>query len=136
MRNPTTLAYIALIVVESIWWFSGLAVIGALLGLGGSAIPWVALLILFGFGAVAAWLFGGARGDATTVALYQGGVALLVVYLTVASATVGDTWSFKIAWPIDMFGATYDAESVADLIIALVASGAIWYRAQKLIAGG
>ncbi|MCH8909563.1 MAG: DUF4129 domain-containing protein [Chloroflexi bacterium] len=136
MRNPTTLAYIALIVVESIWWFSGLAIIGALLGLGGSAIPWVALLILFAFGAVAAWLFGGARGDATTVALYQGGIALLVVYLTVASATVGDTWSFKIAWPIDMFGATYDQEGVADLIIALVASGAIWYRAQKLIAGG
>ncbi|MCZ6538579.1 MAG: DUF4129 domain-containing protein [Chloroflexi bacterium] len=136
MRNATALSYISLVVVESILWFSGLAIIGAILGLGGSPIPWVALLILFGFGAIAAWLFGGARGDATTMALFQGGIALLVVYFTVASTTTGNAWSFKIAWPVDMFGGTYDAESVADLIVALVASGLIWYRAQKLIAGG
>lgn len=135
MRNPTLLSYVALVVVESIWWFSGLAIIGALVGLGGSPIPWFALLILFGFGVTAAWLFGGARSDATTIALYQGSVALLVVYLTVASATTGDTWSFKVAWPVDMFGGTYNSEDVVDLVIALVASGMIWYRAQKLVAG-
>ncbi len=137
MRSPLTVSYIALIIVESIWWFAGLAVIGAILGLGGSPIPWVALFILFALGAATAWIFGGAtRGDATTIALYQGGVALLAVYFTVASATVGDSWSLKIAWPVDMFGGTYNSESVADLIIALLAAGLIWYRAQKLIAGG
>ena len=136
MRNPAIISYIALIIVESIWWFAGLAIIGALVGLGGSPIPWVALFILFGFGAGAAWVFGGARGDATTLALFQGGVALVVVYLTVASATVGDTWSFKPGWPINMFAGDYEGAGVADLLIALIASGVIWYRTQKLIIGG
>ena len=136
MRNPLALSYVALIVVESIWWFSGLAVLGAVVGLAGSPIPWAALLFLFAIGAGSAWVFGGVRGDVTTIALFQGVVALVAVYLTVASATVGDTWSFKLGWPVDMLGATYNVEGVADLIIALVASGVIWYRAQKLVANG
>ena len=134
MRNRIALSHAALIVAESIIWFVGLAVVGSILGLGGSPIPWVILLILFGSGAASAWIFGGARGDATTIALVQGGVALVAVYLTMASTTVGDTWTFKIAWPIDMFGGSYDSEGVADLIIGLLASTAVWYRAQKLIA--
>ncbi len=134
MRNRIALSHAALIVAESIIWFAGLAVVGSILGLGGSPIPWVILLILFGSGAASAWIFGGARGDATTIALVQGGVALVAVYLTMASTTVGDTWTFKIAWPIDMFGGSYDSEGVADLIIGLLASTAVWYRTQKLIA--
>jgi hypothetical protein len=134
VRNRTTLSYIALIVSESIFWFAGLAVIGSILGLGGSPIPWLALLILFSSGAATAWVFGGSRGDAATAALFQGGVALIVVYFTVASVTVGDSWSFKIAWPVDMFGATYDSEGVADLIFGLIAALVVWYRSQKLIA--
>ncbi|MDA1280229.1 MAG: DUF4129 domain-containing protein [Chloroflexi bacterium] len=136
MRNPVLLSYLSLIVVESIWWFSGLAMFGAMTGLGGSPIPWFALLALFGLAFLAAWLFGGTRGDATTIALYQGTVALIAVYVTVASTNLGDSWSFKVAWPVDLFGGTYDAEGVADIVIALIASGFVWYRAQNLVAGG
>ena len=136
MRNPIALSYVALVVVESILWFSVLAAMGSSAGLDGSPIPWAALIILFAIGAGSAWFFGAARGDAPTIALLQGIVALVAVYGTVASATVGDTWSFKLAWPVDMFGATYNAEGVADLVIALIASGLIWYRAQRLVSSG
>ena len=63
MRNPIGVAYAALIVIESIWWFSVLAAIGAYLGFGGSPILWVNLLVLIGAGVISAWVFGGARGD-------------------------------------------------------------------------
>ena len=136
MRNPATIAYVALVVVESILWFSVLTIIGAPLGLGGSPIPWVALLFLFGIGMGSAWIFGGSKGDAITAALYQGVIALFTVYFTVATGTVGETWSFKIAWPVDMFGGTYGGEGAFDLIFGLIAVGALWYRSQSIVSGG
>jgi hypothetical protein len=136
MRNPLIISYSALIVIESIWWFSALAVFGGVTGLGGSPIPWFALLLLFGVGAGTAWVFGGTKSDAVTAAIYQGVIALVAVYLTVAVGTTGDSFSFKIAWPIDMFGGTYGGQGATDLIIALITSGMIWYRSQGIIAGG
>ena len=136
MRNPAIFAYGALVVVESILWFSVLTIIGTLLGLGGSPLPWAALLFLFGVGMGSAWIFGGSKGDAVTVALYQAAVALFAVYFTVASGTVGDTWSFKIAWPVDMFGGTYGGEGAFDLIFGLIAAAALWYRSQNIVSKG
>jgi hypothetical protein len=136
MRNPAIISYGSLVVVESIWWFAALAAIGGSLGMGGSPIPWAALLALTSIGIISSWVMGGAKGDATTIALLQGAVALVVVYFTVAAATTGDSWSFKIGWPVDMFGGTYPAADVTDLVIALVAASALWYRSQGLIAGG
>ena len=136
MRNPAIFAYGALVIVESILWFSVLTIFGTLLGLGGSPLPWVALLFLFGAGMGSAWVFGGSKGDVTTVALYQGIAALFAVYFTVAAGTVGDAWSFKIAWPVDMFGGTYGGEGAFDLIFGLIAAGALWYRSQNIVTGG
>ncbi|HIF72331.1 MAG TPA: hypothetical protein EYQ61_07250 [Dehalococcoidia bacterium] len=136
MRNPAVIAYGALVIVESIWWFATLAVIGGLLGLGGSPLPWLAVLVLLVFGAAAAWLFGGAKGDVASMAIYQAVIAVVVVYFAVAAVSLDDTWSFKVAWPVDMFGGTYSGEGVADLIIGLIAAGVLWYRSQHLVGGG
>lgn len=136
MRNPTLIAYSALVVIESIWWFTTLAVIGGLMGLDGAPLPWVAVLFLLGFGVVSAWLFGGAKGDVATMAIYQAVLAVVVVYFAVASVPLEGSWSFKVAWPVDMFGGTYSGEGVAKLMIGLIAAGALWYRAQNLVAGG
>jgi hypothetical protein len=136
VRNYVLIAYAALVVVESIWWFSILAVIGGMMGLGGSPVPWLSLMILFGIGTISSWLFGGMRGDASTIAIYQAVVALVAVYLTVATATLTDSWSFKIAWPVDAFGGTYGAEGAADVILGVIASVWVWFRAQGFIAGG
>ena len=136
MKNNTVVSYAALVVIESIWWFSALAVLGGMVGLGGSPIPWPSMLILFGVGIISSWLFGGMRGNATTLAMYQAGLAVVVIYLTLATATVTDSWSFKIAWPIDTFGGTYGAEGVADVLIGVIAAAWIWFRAQGIIAEG
>ena len=136
MRNPATLAFGALVIVESILWFSILTIMGSLVGLGGSPLPWVALLFLFAAGMGSAWVFGGSKGDATTVAMYQGAVALFAVYFTMAAGTVGDSWSLKVAWPVDMFGGTYGGEGAFDLIFGLIAAGALWYRSQNIVSGG
>ena len=136
MRTSEFYAYGALTLVESIWWFSTLATIGTLLGLGGSPIPWFTLVLLFAFGMGSAWVFGGAKSNITSSALYQAAFASIVVYLSVASTTIGETWSFKVAWPVDMFGGTYGSKGAADLVVATIAASLIWYRTQLIIAGG
>jgi hypothetical protein len=135
-RNYAVVSYGALVVVESICWFSLIAMIGGMVGLGGSPVPWPSLVALMGVGVVSAWLFGGANGDSTTIAMYQAVVALIAVYLALATATVTESWSFKIAWPVDTFGGTYGGEGVADVIIGVIAATWLWYRSQNLIVDG
>ena len=136
MRTSEFYAYGALTVVESIWWFSILAVVGTLLGLGGSPIPWVALFLLVVFGMGSAWVFGADKFDITSSAIYQAVFALIVVYFAVASTSIGETWSFKVAWPVDMFGGTYGSKGAADLVIATIAASFMWYRTQEIFGGG
>ncbi len=134
--NYAVVSYGALVVVESIWWFSLIAMIGGMVGLGGSPIPWPSLVALMGVGVVSAWLFGGAKGDSTTIAMYQAVVALIAVYLALATATVTESWSFKIAWPVDTFGGTYGGEGVADVAIGVIAASWLWYRSRNILASG
>ena len=136
MRTSQFYAYGALTVVESIWWFSILAVVGTLLGLGGSPIPWVTLFLLVVFGMGSAWVFGADKFDITSSAIYQAVFALIVVYFAVASTSIGETWSFKVAWPVDMFGGTYGSKGAADLVIATIAASFMWYRTQAIFGGG
>ncbi|HJP28382.1 MAG TPA: hypothetical protein QF694_06205, partial [Dehalococcoidia bacterium] len=63
MRNFPAVSYIALVVVESIQWFAVLAMIGGMIALGGSPIPWFALFLLFSVGMSSGWLFGGIKSD-------------------------------------------------------------------------
>ena len=136
MRTSEFYAYGALTVVESIWWFSILAVVGTLLGLGGSPIPWIGLFLLVVFGMGSAWVFGADKFDITSSAIYQAVFALIVVYFAVASTSIGETWSFKVAWPVDMFGGTYGSKGAADLVIATIAASFMWYRTQEIFGGG
>jgi hypothetical protein len=136
MRASAGVAYAALIIVESVWWFAVLATIGGMLGLGGSPLPWAAVLMLFAVGVSSAWLFGGMKGDSATIAIYQGVVALIAVYLAMANVAVAESWTFEIAWPVDTFGGTFGAEGVADVLIGVIAAGWIWYRSQNLVVGG
>ena len=135
-RNYDVVSYGALVIVESIWWYSLIAIIGGMIGLGGSPIPWPSLFALMGVGVVSAWLLGAAKGDSTTLAMYQAVVALLAVYLALATVTVTESGSFKIAWLIDTFGGTYSGEGVADVIIGLVSAIWLWFRSQNILAGG
>ena len=136
MRTSEFYAYGALTVVESIWWFSILATVGTLLGLGGSPIPWFTLFLLVAFGMGSAWVFGGDKFDIGSSAIYQAVFALIVVYFAVASTSIGETWSFKVAWPVDMFGGTYGSKGAADLVIATIAASFMWYRTQEIFGGG
>ncbi len=136
MRNYAIVSFSALVIVESVWWFAVLAAIGGMTDLGGSPIPWLSMLFLFAVGTFSSWLFGGMRGDKGTIALYQGGVALGAVYLVMSTATVSDSWSFNIAWPVDTFGGTYGAEGVVDVLLGVIASSWVWYRSQGFISGG
>lgn len=136
MRNYAIVSFSALVIVESVWWFAVLAALGGMAGLGGSPLPWASVLFLFVVATFSSWLFGGMRGDKGTIALYQGVVALVAVYLAMATVSVSDSWSFKIAWPVDTFGGTYGAEGVADVLLGVIASSWIWYRSQGFISGG
>ena len=136
MRTSEFYAYGALTVVESIWWFSIFAIVGTLLGLGGSPIPWFPLFLLVAFGMASAWVFGGDKFNISSRAIYQAAFALGVVYFAVACTSVGETWSFKVAWPVDMFGGTYGSKGAADLVIATIGASFMWYRTQSLFGGG
>lgn len=136
MKNYTVISHAALVVVESIWWFSLLAVFGGIMGLGGAPIPWPSIVVLFGVGVISSWLFGGMKGSASKLAIYQAALAVVAIYLTLATATLTDSWSFKIGWPIDTFGGTYGAQGVADVLIGVIAVAWIWFRTQGIIAEG
>ena len=136
MRNYKAVSYGSLVIVESIWWFSVLAVIGGMLGLGGAPLPWISVMFLLASGVFSAWLFGGVMGDTATVAIIQAFVALIVIYIALATVSVFDTWSFKIAWPVDTFGGTYGADGLVDVIFGVLSAGCLWYRAQGLVVEG
>tara|TARA_Y100000588_G_scaffold377757_1_gene457308 strand:+ start:424 stop:1833 length:1410 start_codon:yes stop_codon:yes gene_type:complete len=136
VRTSEFYAYGSLTVVESIWWFSILAIVGALLGLGGASIPWFALFLLVVFGMISAWVFGGDKFNISSSAIYQAAFALIVVYFVVASTSIGEGWSFKVAWPVDMFGGTYGSKGAADLVIATIAASFMWYRTQSIFGAG
>ena len=136
MRSYAIVSYASLVIVESVWWFVALAILAGMVGLGGSPLPWLAVLMLFSVGVGTSWLFGGMKRDPTTLAIYQAFVALLAVYLAMATVTVTDPWTFKIAWPVDTFGGTYGAEGVADVLIGVIAAAWIWYRAQGILVEG
>jgi hypothetical protein len=136
MRSYAIVSYAALVVVESIWWFSLLAMLGGMVGLGGSPLPWLAVLMLLGVGVGTSWMFGGMKRDATTLAIYQAFVALIVVYVAMGAATLTDPWTFKLAWPVDTFGGTYGSEGVADVIIGVIAASWLWYRSQGILVYG
>ncbi len=136
VHNYTAVSFGSLVIVESIWWFSILAVIGGLLGLGGAPLPWISVMFLLASGVFSAWIFGGVKGDTATVAIGQAFVALIVFYFALATVSVFETWSFKIAWPVDTFGGAYGADGVVDVMFGVLSAVCLWYRAQGLVMEG
>jgi len=130
------LAYGSLIVVESVIWFSVLTIIGGIGGLGGSPIFWPVLAIVFALGTYSGWVFGGSRADAVTVAAFQAVLAIVVVYMTVSLSAINADFRMYMVWPVDMFGGTFDAAQVVEIVIALATVVLVWFRTQTIISDG
>ncbi len=124
----------ALAVSDSIWIYAIMAVAGLTIGLGGSPISWAALLAFYAFAMFVSWVFMGLRGSAAALAIMEGLVGLVAVYLTVAAGSFHADRSFDMAWAVKLAGADLDATAVVGAVFSLIALLLLWRRAVTVVA--
>lgn len=125
--------YVAIAVAESVSVYAVLGMLGIVLGLGGSPMPWHFIAIVYVAGLASAWLTGGLRGSPATLALIFGGIGFVVIYFAVSSATVSPSGRFEFNWLFNLVGRELVADEAVSLIIATVTSVVIWRRSSTLV---
>lgn len=125
--------YVAIAVAESVSVYAVLGMLGIVLGLGGSPMPWHFIAIVYVAGLASAWLTGGLRGSPATLALIFGGIGFVVIYFAVSSATVSPSGRFEFNWLFNLVGRELVADEAVSLIIATVTSVVIWRRTSTLV---
>ena len=129
----TQVVFIAISVAESVAVYAILGALGLMLGLGGSPMPWHFVLMVYAAGLLSAWLTGGLKGSAATLALIYAGIGIAVTYLAVSSATVSPSSRYELNWLILLFGRDLVVDEAVSIIIAAVTTVAIWRRASTLV---
>ncbi len=124
----------ALAIAESIWIYGALAVIGLLVGLGGSPLTWFGVFALYLAGMFIGWLTMGLKGNKATLAILEGLAGVVVIYLTVASGTFYPDRAFDMAWAAKMTGADLEAQAFAGVIFSLIAAIFVWRRTIGIVA--
>lgn len=130
-RNQVVFAAIA--VAEGIVIYSILAIIGAGLGLEQTPLHWATLVVLYLAGMVAAWVVGGLRGSAVSIALWYGTAGLAGIYLIVATTRFSNSFEFDLAWVYHLFNRDLTGEGVAALVMALITAVVIWRRTSGIV---
>lgn len=125
--------YVAIAVAESVSVYAVLGMLGIVLGLGGSPMPWHFIAIVYVAGLASAWLTGGLRGSPATLALIFGGIGFVVIYFAVSSATVSPSGRFEFNWLFNLVGRELVADEAVSLIIATVTSVVIWRRSSTVV---
>ena len=125
--------YVAIAVAESVSVYAVLGMLGIVLGLGGSPMPWHFIAIVYVAGLASAWLTGGLKGSPATLALIFGGIGFVVIYFAVSSATVSPSGRFELNWLFNLVGRELVADEAVSLIIATVTSVVIWRRTSTLV---
>ena len=129
----TQVVYIAIAVAESVSVYAVLGVLGLVLGLGGSPLPWHFIAIVYVAGLAAAWLTGGLRGSPATLALIFGAIGFAVIYVAVSSATVSPSGRFELNWLFQLVGRNLVADEAVSLVIATITCVVIWRRTSTLV---
>lgn len=129
----TQVVFVALAVAESVTAYAILGMLGLMLGLGGSPLPWHFALMVYAGGLGAAWITGGIRGAPATLALVFGAVGLGVVYLAVSSATISVAGRYELNWLVRMLARDLTADEAVSIVIAAIACVLIWRRTSTLV---
>ena len=125
--------FAAIAVAEGIVIYSILAVIGAGLSLDHTPLHWATLVVLYLAGMVAAWVVGGLRGSAASIALWYGTGGLAAIYLVVATTRFDSSFEFDLAWVYHLFNRDLTGEGVAALLMALITAVVIWRRTSGIV---
>ena len=125
--------YVAIAVAESVSVYAVLGMLGIVLGLGGSPMPWHFIAIVYVAGLASAWLTGGLKGSPATLALIFGGIGFVVIYFAVSSATVSPSGRFEFNWLFNLVGRELVADEAVSLIIATITSVVLWRRTSTLV---
>lgn len=132
--NRGRLLFLALSVVDASWVFAAAATFGLLFGLGTSPLSWPVMIAVLGISMFAGWIAVGVRGDFITVALLQGGVGLIAVYMAVglrsAEGVAGVEWSWLPRLVHGDLGQAGGAAAVIALLFAIF----LWRRGLRAIA--
>jgi len=125
--------FTAISIAESVIVFTILAIIGAGLSLDHTPLHWATLAVLYLAGMITSWVVGGLRGGIGSIALIYGTAGLVAIYATVATTRLDDGFIFDLAWIYHLFNRDLTGESVATLIMSLIASVVIWRRTSTII---
>ena len=129
----TQIVYVAIAVAESVAVYAVLGVLGLMLGLGGSPMLWHFVAMGFVAGLLTAWLTGGLNGSPATLALLFGGIGIVVIYFVVSTATLSPAGTYEFNWLFRLVGRDLVADEAVSIVIATVASIAIWRRTSTLV---
>ena len=130
-RNQVVFAAIA--VAESVVIFALLAIIGSGLSLAYTPVHWATLVVLYLAGMVSAWVVGGLRGSAASIALIYGTAGLAAIYLAVATTRFDNSFEFDLAWVYLLFNRDLTGENVAALVMTLVTALVVWRRTSGIV---
>ena len=129
----TQIVYVAIAVAESVGVYALLGVLGLMLGLGGSPMLWHFVAMVYVAGLLSAWLTGGLKGAPATLALLFGGIGIVVIYVAVSSATLSPAGEYEFNWLFKLVGRDLVADEAVSIVIATVASIAVWRRTSTLV---
>jgi hypothetical protein len=130
-RNAILLGSLAF--AESIWLYAALALVGAVVGLGGASLPWLAVLALLLVGMLTGWMLGGVGGDFAGPAVGQAVIGLAAVYFAAGAVTLRGAEGYDLWWLKNLFEGQYAGPQIAGLIVGVIASVLLWFRAQSLV---
>ncbi|MEX0762169.1 MAG: hypothetical protein WD208_03870 [Dehalococcoidia bacterium] len=132
-NNRGRMIFACLSIAESALIYAALGILGVVFGFGGSPLPWLAVLALMSLGMLVGWATAGARGDLATLAMIQGGVGVVAVYVAMATSP-SHGGGFDMAWAVNLFGGDLQASQVAGSIFGLITATWLWRRAFTTIA--
>ncbi len=123
---------LALLLVEGLWVYATLAVIGITMGMGRSPLGFAMVLMLLGsaFG-IGRWLN---EASSSQVGLRAMGVALgvVVIFFVLGIQLAQGGEPFNIGW---VFTLTEGSEGVRDVVLALMAAVVLYWRGTRLSLG-
>ena len=133
-KNRDKIIFGTLAVADSIWIYALLAVIGLVIGLEGSPLPWLSLFAFYAAGMFTGWVVMGLRGGTGTLAIMEGVVGFAAVYLLVAGGNFHTERGFDLWWAVKLAGADLEARAAVGAVVSLITGVIVWRRALGIVA--
>ena len=119
-------------ILEGVWAYAGVAMLGVITGLGGSPFSWVAAQAVLGVSLVIARTMAMIVMPVWLPYLIQMVAGSLVIYLTIASQVQSGDQGFDLGWISTVSSDTVPADYPFSLALAGAFGAFLWWRGGRL----